>query len=134
MIEIKMEAGKTAKDTLFISGPITGVPEYWKAFKEAADFYRNHGFIVITPSDLPMGLDNADYARICLSMIDSVEWVAFLPGWENSPGAQLEHKYCEYVGKKIRSYEVDFRTDERFKHSCPCLYCFKKGCATCTRC
>ena len=26
---------------------------------------------------------------------------AFLPDWEDSPGAQLEKHWCEYVGKKM---------------------------------
>lgn len=39
--------------------------------------------------------------RICFAMLESADTAAFLPDWEDSPGAQLEKHWCEYVGKKI---------------------------------
>lgn len=32
-------------------------------------------------------------------MIDSADLALFLPDWTDSPGAQLEKQYCEYIGK-----------------------------------
>lgn len=43
----------------------------------------------------------ADYMEICFSMIRCADVVAFLPDWEESRGATLEHAYCAYIGKTI---------------------------------
>lgn len=92
---------------LFISGPVTGVPYYWREFEKAQGFYEEMGYAVMIPSELPVGMSNADYARICLSMIDSADEVAFLPGWRDSIGARLEHDYCYYIRKPVRLYSDD---------------------------
>lgn len=95
------------KKKLFISGPITDTPFYWRAFEEAREFYEAKGYAVMNPSELPVGMTNADYARVCLSMIDSADEVVFLPGWRDSIGARLEHDYCYYIRKPVRLYAND---------------------------
>ena len=102
---------------LFISGPITGETEYREKFDKARAFYEKFGYIVLNPARLPAGMSNADYARICMAMIDSADEVAFLPGWKDSIGAKLEHDYCYYTGKKVRLY-----TDDVERHE---ILCFK---------
>ena len=92
---------------LFISGPVTGVPYYWREFEKAQGFYEEMGYAVMIPSELPVGMSNADYARICLSMIDSADEVAFLPGWRDSIGCKLEHDYCYYIRKPVRLFTDD---------------------------
>lgn len=98
---------ENCRKKLFISGPVMGVPYAWKAFDEARVFYMNMGYAVTVPTDLPVGMSNADYARICFSMIDSADEVAFLPGWSKSDRARLEWDYCGYIGKPRRVYEDD---------------------------
>lgn len=39
--------------------------------------------------------------RICFAMLESADAAVFLPDWEDSPGAQLEKHWCEYVGEKM---------------------------------
>ena len=95
------------KKKLFISGPVSGKAYYWKAFDEAKTYYSGQGYAVMVPSDLPVGMGHADYARVCLAMVDSADEVAFLPGWEESAGARLEMEYCCYTGKVTRMYEDD---------------------------
>ena len=92
------------KKKLFISGRITGNRFYVSEFDKAEQFYRRKDYTVITPSVLPQGLLPADYMRICFAMIDSCDVVAFLPEWEMSPGARLEHAYCTYTGKPTLYY------------------------------
>lgn len=87
------------KKTVYIAGPITGVPNYWEAFERADEMVTSMGYTALTPSRLPHEISNAQAMRICLSMIDSTDAVLFLPGWDNSEGAQLEYLYCKYVRK-----------------------------------
>lgn len=103
---------ENCKKKLFISGPITDTPFYWREFEEARDFYEAEGYAVMNPAELPVGMSNADYARICFSMIDSADEVAFLPGWHESIGAKLEHDYCYYIRKPVHLYGGDANSDE----------------------
>lgn len=63
---------------VYLAGKITGDPNYREKFAEAAKKLEERaGVTVISPT------------------------AAFLPDWEDSPGAQLEKHWCEYVGKKM---------------------------------
>ncbi len=86
---------------LYISGPITGIPDYKEKFMAAAKELEEvfDDAVVLNPATLPEGMNRADYMRICLSMVDVADMVALLPGWENSAGAMIEKKYAEYQGK-----------------------------------
>lgn len=94
------------KRKVYIAGPITGVEKYWEPFEKAEEELTAAGFIALTPTRLPLGLDNAAYMRIDLAMIDVADVVLFLPGWTSSPGAVVEHAYCAYIGKPI-AYNVN---------------------------
>ena len=87
------------KKKVYIAGPITGVEKYWEPFEKAEDELTAAGFIALTPTRLPLGLDNAAYMRIDLAMIDAADVVLFLPGWTSSHGAIVEHAYCSYIHK-----------------------------------
>lgn len=84
---------------IYISGKITGDPDYKAKFEAAAEAYKKKGYTVLCPSWMPAGMQPADYMRICFAMIDTADVVAFLPGFSKSPGARLEAEYCFYTDK-----------------------------------
>lgn len=85
---------------IYLAGKITGDPDYKRKFSAVEGVLRDYGHVVLSPATLPEGLRPKEYMRICFSMIDVAELVAFIPDWVHSPGAKLELDYCEYVGKR----------------------------------
>ena len=86
---------------VYLAGKITGDPNYREKFAAAAKKLEERaGVTVISPAVTPEGLKKADYMRICFAVLESADTAVFLPDWEDSPGAQLEKHWCEYVGKK----------------------------------
>ena len=92
---------------IYIAGKITGDPDYKAKFNAAAEAYKKKGYTVLNPSWMPQDMQKADYMRICFAMIDTADVVAFLPGFTQSAGAEVEHAYCCYIDKNIRRYEDD---------------------------
>lgn len=95
------EAPNKPRGIVYLSGPITGVPNYWEAFEKAEDFLTSLGWAVLSPAKHPQGLTNEQYMRIDFAMIDVADVVLFLPGWEKSSGACLERAYCGYTEKPV---------------------------------
>lgn len=85
----------------YIAGKISGDNDYRAKFNQAKNKLEELEYIVLNPEELPEGLKPADYMEICFSMIRCADVVAFLPDWEESRGATLEHAYCAYIGKTI---------------------------------
>lgn len=84
---------------VYLSGPITGVPNYWEAFEKVEDELTSLGWVVLSPAKNPQGLTLAQYMRIDFAMIDVADVVFLLPGWVGSQGSLLEYNYCSYTGK-----------------------------------
>ena len=85
---------------VYIAGRITGDPRYREKFAEAEAALREVGHIPLNPAVLPEGMEAEDYMRICTAMLDSADAIGLLGDWTDSPGAQLELHYANYVGKK----------------------------------
>ena len=86
---------------IYIAGKITGDPEYRRKFACAARQVEEFGHIALNPAELPEGMEPGDYMRICFAMIDVADVVAFLPGWQESSGANVEWSHACYCRKRV---------------------------------
>lgn len=84
---------------IYLAGKIAGDPGYREKFQKAQARLERDGVTVLNPANNPEGLSKADYMRLSFAMIDAADEVTFLPDAAESPGAQLERRYCEYIGK-----------------------------------
>lgn len=87
---------------VYVAGPMTGLPEYnFPAFHRAAADWRAAGWTVLNPAE-NFGGDQAksyaEYMRKDIADLLTVDGVAFLPGWERSRGATLEHRIASTLG------------------------------------
>ena len=87
------------KKVVYISGPITGVENYWEAFEQAEDDLEAVGYTALSPARLPKGMTNEQYMQIDLAMLGAADAVLFLLGWDNSEGATVEHELAKYMDK-----------------------------------
>lgn len=88
---------------IYIAGKIRGDAHFKDKFEVAKKKLEDdQGYIVLNPADLPAGMSQGDYMRICISMIDVSDVVYFLNDHWNSQGARVELAYSEYIGKEVR--------------------------------
>lgn len=85
------------KITVYISGPITGVPDYEKKFERVATWLNIFGVEAVNP------VSTALYSRKhridrALEMLRDCDMICMIPGWQASEEARLEHHYAEVVG------------------------------------
>lgn len=91
--------------TLYIAGPMTGMPDHGlPAFARAAEDLAGAGYEVINPGEPGVDPDKtwADYMRRDLAWLLTCSAVATLPGWENSRGARLEVHVAEALEMPVR--------------------------------
>lgn len=87
---------------VYLAGPIRGVHDYKERFSEMRRFYEQCGCAVLDPSLLPENMEQTDYMRICIAMLQSADFVQMLPGWAESEGATLEKAYADMVGINVK--------------------------------
>lgn len=90
---------------VYISGPITGVNDYYANFVNAHIELHRAGFLVINPAEitnsLPKGLPWEAYMDTTLPLLRYCDAIYSLKGWENSPGARIEREYAARLGLEI---------------------------------
>lgn len=83
-------------ETLYIAGPMTGLPEFnYPAFHAAESDLARKGYTVVSPARNTIGRPGeADmweqYMRISVAQIAAADGIAYLSGWERSRGAAFE--------------------------------------------
>ena len=92
------------KPHLYLSGPMTGLPEFnFPAFRAEAERLRALGYAVTNPAEI--NTDTTTPWQECLrqdlrEMLDC-DAIALMPGWEQSRGANLELHVAHRVGMQI---------------------------------
>lgn len=89
--------------SIYISGKITGDPQYKKKFADTERALNDAGFMAINPAVGPEGLVWEAYMYRSLDMLRACDAVCMLPGWEESYGATIERAWAGGVGKKART-------------------------------
>lgn len=81
---------------VYISGPMTGIPDYNRpAFNAAAAKLRGLGFEVVNPAEQPERPTWEEYMRHDIKLMMDCRSIVLLPGWESSKGARVEYQIAE---------------------------------------
>ena len=92
----------TRPQHLYLSGPMTGWPDYNRpAFHSAAAVLRRAGYTVTNPAEngLPDTAEWADHMRADIALLaQHATGLAMLPEWRHSKGASLEHRIAVAIG------------------------------------
>jgi hypothetical protein len=93
--------------TIYLSGPMSGLPDYnYPAFHAAAAHLRGLGYVVESPAELPEPPCKswAGYMRLALAQLVRCDITVRLPGWYNSRGAVIESSLARMLGMDVQDY------------------------------
>lgn len=98
---------------VYISGPITGVPDYMEKFEQAEKELVEKGFAVVNPAKINYGMPDdmtyEEYMEIDIKLIDMCDVICMLRGWKMSRGANREYGYALGKGKTIIYQQENLR-------------------------
>ena len=103
--------------TLYLSGPMSGLPEAnYPAFAAAAERLRSLGHTVVSPHEIPAdcpgcantGIEHSwsEHMRVDLAALLTCDVIVLLPAWSQSKGAQIEKTVAEAIGLMVIDYEL----------------------------
>ena len=95
-----------AQDTIFISGPISNVPNYRENFKRAQKHLKSLGYKnIINPAKIvkliPDSISYDDALDIDLHFLSLCNKIYVLNNWQKSTGSSTEVRYAEKHGIEI---------------------------------
>lgn len=89
-------------DKIYLSGPITGVPNFQKNFQAYSTILWNSGWIVVNPATAcPPHWGYWRCMARCIRLELGCGAIAMMPGWEKSRGAKIEHRIAKMLRKMI---------------------------------
>ena len=89
---------------LYIAGPMTGLPELnFPAFHNEAARLRSQAYEVVNPAELnpEPTMPWAECMLRDLEALTHCDGIVLLPGWEKSPGAQIERLWAMRLGLTV---------------------------------
>ena len=89
---------------VYLSGPISGDPEYEEKFRAAEEALTSDGCTVLNPAKLSEafpGLSENKYLQLALTLVTYANAVYMMKGWERSKGACIEYLLAKQDGKQI---------------------------------
>lgn len=102
-----MNRPTTSARTLYIAGPMTGLPEYnYPAFFTAQRDLEANGYAVLNPARRPSNPSWTwlRFMRAALHDVAECDGIATLPGWQSSRGASLEVEIARRLGLPVRAW------------------------------
>lgn len=89
---------KGVRVRVYISGGISGVPDYRERFRAAEEKLVKDGWSVVNPAkvnaNLPMDYTRKEFLELDFVMIDQCDAIYMMDGWEDSCGANREYGYA----------------------------------------
>lgn len=104
---------------VYISGGITGVPDYKVKFYNAEAKLKDLGYSVINPAKvndiLPTDMSYDEYMEIDYRMLDMCEAIYLIPGWTKSNGSKLELERA--LSQKMRIMTLEDLVEEMYEEN-----------------
>ncbi len=100
---------------IFISGPMTGYPNWNKeAFDRAEKRLRELGYDVFNPTWMQFteGWSHEEIMAIDLAALEKCDAVLQLDGWPDSKGSQEEFEQAKRLNKKIFMFIDEYKADQ----------------------
>lgn len=105
--------------TVYLSGPMTGLPELnFPTFHAAARALRTLGYSVLNPAEFKTATDGMteaeawrSYMQVDIKALVDCDAIVMLPGWPESRGATLERNIA--IGLSMRVMTI---TDAVLEH------------------
>ena len=89
---------------IYIAGPMTGIPLLnFPKFHEVAAALRAAGHDAVNPAEINPD-PHAEWTACMfrdLQELSTCDGIVMLPGWESSPGAQIERLWAVRTGKTV---------------------------------
>lgn len=99
-----------SKETIYISGPMTGIDDYnYPEFERHASEFRSDGIAVISPHEITpeFGLPYSHYMKRDIAALLLCDAIIMLDGWENSRGAKLEREIAIACGLRVSTVQEE---------------------------
>lgn len=96
----------SAIETLFLCGPMTGLPDYnYPEFNRVAAQLRARGYTVLNPAENPECGTYAGYLRLSIAQLVQSDAVALLEGYDASRGAGIETRIARDLNIPMQPWD-----------------------------